>query len=85
MPINPAKQLWQLGMFAAIPPRLIFAKQLGRRAPSRLTLIINVAQRLTIGVAHDEAVGRDFGSPRRREAARRATYLGFIELATLRQ
>ena len=40
-----------------------------RSASPRLTLIIDVAQRLTIGVTHDETVWRDFGSPRRREAA----------------
>jgi hypothetical protein len=44
------------------PPYLVFATWL-LIAP-RLTLIINVAQRLTIGVTHDETVRRYFGSPR---------------------
>jgi hypothetical protein len=61
----------QLGDIRSNPSRLIFAEQLGRRAPPRLTLIINVAQRLTVGVTDNEAVRRDFDSPRRREAAGR--------------
>src|SRR5215469_5607307 len=38
-------------MLAAIRSRLVFAEQLRRRSSSRLTLIINVAQRLTAGVS----------------------------------
>jgi hypothetical protein len=35
----------------------------------RPTLKIDVGKLLTVGVAHDETVGRDFGRPRRREAS----------------
>src|SRR5262249_37615974 len=38
-------------MLAAIRSRLVLAEQLRRRSSSRLTLIINVAQRLTAGVS----------------------------------
>jgi hypothetical protein len=67
-----------------VMPRLVLAEQLGGGAPPRLTLIIDLAQRLPIGVTHDETVWRDFSSPRWREAPR-GSRLGFIELATLRQ
>jgi hypothetical protein len=63
------QQLRQIGDIRCNPSRLIFTEQFGRRAPSRLTLIIDVAQCLTVGVAHDETVRRYFGGPRRREAA----------------
>jgi hypothetical protein len=62
------KQLRQLDNVHSNPPCLIFAEQLGRRAPTGLAFIIEVAQRLPVGVTHDEAVGRYLGSPERREA-----------------
>jgi hypothetical protein len=49
------------------PSRLIFAKQLGCRLLAGLILVIDVAQRLTVSVPHNEAVGRNVRSPRRRE------------------
>jgi hypothetical protein len=63
-----AQQLWQLGDVGGYPPRLILAEQLGRRSPPRLTLIIDVAQRLTAGVTHDKAGGLLLDSPRREVA-----------------
>src|SRR5262249_46816322 len=45
------------------------SSQFCRRAATGFALIIDVAQHLTVGVTHDEAVRCDFGSPRRREAA----------------
>src|SRR5262249_49254656 len=52
------------------PSRLVARKQFRRRSPSRFVLEIDVAQRLTAGVAHDETRGLFLDCPRRREAAR---------------
>jgi hypothetical protein len=62
------QQLRQLGDIGRNPLRLVFAEQLGGRAATGFVLIISVAQRLTIGVTHDETVWRDFGRPRWWEA-----------------
>jgi hypothetical protein len=59
----------QLGDIHRNPPRFIFAEQLGCRAATGFAFIIDLAQRLTVGVTHDETVGRHFDRPRRREAA----------------
>jgi len=47
------QQLRQLGDVRRDPPRLIFAEQLSRRSPPRLTFIIHVGNLLTVGVTHD--------------------------------
>jgi hypothetical protein len=46
-------RLRQLGEVGSNPPRLV-AQQLGRRPPPRLTLIIDVAQRLSVLIADDK-------------------------------
>ena len=51
------------------PSHLIFAEQLCRRAATGFAFAIDVAQRLTVCVTHDETVRRYFGRPGRREAA----------------
>ena len=48
---------------------LVLGEQLGRLAPPRLILGINVGERLPAGVADDEAGVGFFGRPGRREAA----------------
>ena len=52
---RPAQQLRQLGDVGGDAPGLVAGEQLGRRAPSRLILEIDIGQRLTAGVADDEA------------------------------
>ena len=55
-----------------LPAAILLAMRLASsllRAATGFALIINVSQRLTVGVTHDETVGRDFGRPWRREAA----------------
>src|SRR5690242_1926391 len=59
-----APAAWRYSPRSAAP-----AKQLGRRAPTEFTLIIDIRQLLPASVTHDETVWREFGSPRRREAA----------------
>jgi hypothetical protein len=46
-------KLRQLGDVRRDPPRLVFGEQLGRRALSRFTLIIDVSELLAVAVAHD--------------------------------
>src|SRR5262249_52464958 len=53
------------------PPRLILAQQFGRRLPTRLTLIIDVCNLLTVSVPHDETVRGYFGRPGCGKAAAR--------------
>src|SRR5262249_39024735 len=65
------QKLWQPRNVRRNPARLVLAEQLGRRAPPRFALVINVCDLLPVGVTHDETVGCDFGSPWRREAALR--------------
>jgi len=43
-------------------------EQLGRRSAARLHLEVEIAERLTAGVAHAEAGGLFFDAPGRREA-----------------
>src|SRR5262249_17761205 len=47
---------------------LSFAEQPPRRAPPRLTLIINVGELWSVSITHNETVGRYFSRPRRRQA-----------------
>jgi hypothetical protein len=46
--------------------------------PARLILEIDATQCLTVGVTHNETVRRDFGSPRRREAAGGRDFFGAL-------
>jgi hypothetical protein len=39
------------------PPRLIFGEQFRRRPPSRLILVIDIGERLSVVVADDKAGG----------------------------
>ena len=54
-------------------PGLVAGEQIGRRAPSRLVLEIDVGERLPVGVADDEAgvgfVGGPGGGKRRAKAS----------------
>jgi len=59
-----------LAMLAVDAPRLVFAQQLGRRAPPRLILEVDIGERLPGRVADDEALGVLLDHPRRWEAAR---------------
>jgi hypothetical protein len=49
------QQLRQLVDVRSDPPGPVAGKQLGRLAPSRLILEIDIGQRLPVGVADDEA------------------------------
>jgi hypothetical protein len=59
----------QLSYVRRDPPRFVFGQQLCRRSPPRLILEIDIRERLTVSVAHDEAGVQFLDSPRRREAA----------------
>ena len=69
------QQLSQLGKVHRHPPGPVAGKQLGRRAPSRLILEIDIGQRLPVVVADDEAGVRPLDGPGRREAAGRRFHL----------
>jgi len=55
-----------LAIFAAI--RRASARVNNFAADLRFILEIDISKLLPVGVTHDEAVGRDFGSPRGRES-----------------
>ena len=59
--------LGQLGDVHRDPPRLISRQQLCRRSPAGL--LLDIRQRVAVGVLHDEAGVRFLDGPRRREAA----------------
>ena len=63
--------LRQLGDIGRDPPRLILGERLGRGAPARFVLVIDVSELMFVSVTHDETVRRYFGRPGRREAAGR--------------
>ena len=70
-----SQQLGQLGAVGGDAPRLVAGEQVRRRATSRLLLEIDVGQRLTVGVADDEAPPIPaWGRPRRptRSAGKKA-------------
>jgi hypothetical protein len=50
-----ARQPRQLGDVHSDAPGLVAGEELGRRAPSRLPLEVDVGERLPVGVADDEA------------------------------
>jgi hypothetical protein len=60
--LSPACQLRQLGDVGGDAPGLVAGWQLGRRAPTGLFLEIDVGERLTGGVADDEAPRSSSGS-----------------------
>ena len=61
----------QLGGVRGDPPGLVAGEELGRRAPARLLLEIDVGERLPVAIANDEAGVGLLDGPGRREAARR--------------
>jgi hypothetical protein len=67
---RPAQQLRQLGEVDRHPPGLVLGEQISRRASARLFLEIEIAERLSVGVLHDEArIVMLLDHPRRRETA----------------
>jgi hypothetical protein len=65
-----SQKTWQLGEVYSDPPSLVLGEQVGRRASARLVLEVEIAERLTVLVADDEAgVVVLFERSRRREAA----------------
>ena len=73
------EQLRQLGDVGGDAPRLVAGEQLGRRAPSRLLLEINVGERLPVGVADDEAGVGLLDGPGRREVRCSGAFLCLCE------
>lgn len=66
---RPLQQLRQPGDVDSYTPRLIAREQPRGGTAAGLVLIIDIAERLTVGVADDEARAVVFDVPRRREAA----------------
>jgi hypothetical protein len=65
------KNSGSFAIFAAIRCALSLLINFAAERRPRLTLIIDIAQRLIVGVTHDETVRRYLGGPRRWEAAAR--------------
>ena len=63
------QQLRQLRDIRRDPSRLVFAEQLSRRSPPRLILEIDIGERLSVVVAHDEVGVQFIDEPGRWEAA----------------
>ena len=59
----------QLGNVHSYQERLVAREQLRARSTARLSLTVDVRQRLLVAVAHDEARGAFLDRPGRREAA----------------
>ena len=64
-----------VGYVGGDAPGLVAGEGLGRCKPSRLLPLIDVGERLPVGVADDEAGVGFLGGPGRREAALRHGYL----------
>jgi hypothetical protein len=54
---SPPQQLGQLGEIHGHPPRLVLGEPVGRRAALRFIVKIEVAERLSVHVLHDEGFG----------------------------
>jgi hypothetical protein len=61
----PLEQLRQLGDVGGSAPRIVACEQIGSRAAAGLILNVDVGERLTGVIPHDEAGISFFGGPRR--------------------
>src|SRR6185437_13774946 len=64
-------RLGQLSDVHRNAPRLVLGHELGSRTPAGLLLVIDIRERLPVGVPHGEAGMRLLDGPGRREAALR--------------
>src|SRR5581483_2592574 len=65
------QQVRQLGDIRRDAPRLVLGHELGSRSPAGLLLVIDIRQRLPVGVADDETRRALLDGPGRRETAGR--------------
>lgn len=64
-----SQQVGKLGDVHRNAPRFVLGHELGRRAPAGLFLVIDIGQRLPVGVIDDETGWAFLDGPGRREAA----------------